>query len=166
MSRSHLYRSGGPSRPLLSIVAAAVWLGGGLLVLLAAAPHVAGGLPLHGPAASLLERSFMLLAGGAVLAGAAVVVAETMAGRTRARGVRLVGASLLLLAGAWGVVGGAGLVLRPGTPAIAEAATDDAAVPAASGRLATQRLLWSSAALAGALLVVGGALAGGRTRGL
>ena len=167
MSRSHLYRMTGPSRPLLSLVAGAVWLGAGLLVLLATAPDVAGGVPLHGPAAAIVERTFALLAGGAVLAGAVILAAEVVVGRTGARGVRVAGAVLLLLAGGWGLLGGAaGRLLRPGTPAIAEAATGDTVVPAESERLATQRVLWSSAALVGALLVVGGALTGVRDRGL
>lgn len=167
MSRSHLYRAGGPSRPLLSLVLAAVWLGGGSLVLLATGPDIVGGLPLHGPAAGLLERTFALLAGGAVLVGIAIIATETAVGRTPTRGLRLAGAVLLLLAGGWGVTGGAGRLLRPGTPAIAEAATGDTAVPAESRTLAVQRLLWSSTALLGAVLVVGGSLAGrGAERGL
>lgn len=173
MSRSHLYRTTGPSRPLLSIVLAAIWLGGGLVTLLAASPYVVGGTPLHGPAAALLERAFALLGAGAMLAGLATLVAEIVVGRTTLRGVRMLGALLLLAAGVFGSLDAAQRMLRPGTPvamaadgplapaagAGVDVAATDRASAAGTTRLASGRLAWSSAALVAAVLVLGGGLA-------
>lgn len=159
MSRTHLYRSSDPPRPLLSIVLAAVWLGGGLLTLLATAPQVVGGVPLHGPAAAVLERTFALLAGGAVLAAVAMLVAELFAGPSALRGLRLTGAVLLLVAGSFGSFDAARRLLRPGTPVVT--GVDALPAPSADGpsALATARLLWCGTALAAAVLVLGGGLA-------
>lgn len=162
MSRTHLYRSGssGPARPMLSIVLAAAWLGAGLLTLLATLPSVPGGLPLHGPAAAVLERTFALLAGGAVIGAVAILLAELFAGRTTLRGIRLLGAVLLLAAGAFGSVDTARRMLRPGTPVTAGAGElTGSAAAEVSSTLTRERLLWCSTALLASALVLGGGLA-------
>lgn len=157
MSRSHLYRASGPARPLASIVLAALWCGAALSVLLAAGPLLLGGVPLNGPVAALVERSFSVIAGGGVLAGIGIVGAELFSGRTMGRWLRLIGALLLLLSSGAGLVQGFRHLLRPGTP-IPAATPEPSMGSATDGIHATERFGWPVVGLAGSFLVLGAGL--------
>jgi hypothetical protein len=165
MSRTHLYRATRPARPLGSIVLASAWCGAALAMLFTIAPGLMAGVALHGPAAGLQDRAAFVVAGGALLVGVLVVVSELVSGRTTRRGLRLSGAVLLALAGAGGLLDASRRVLRPGTPvSIAEAAPPLPGDDVALVNVARQRLLWTTAGLAGAALVLAGGIGALRSR--
>lgn len=153
MSRTHLYRATAPSKPIASLVLAALWCGAVLTALVATAPGLVRGVPLHGPAAGVHDRVFFVVAGTAVLVALAITASELFAGRTRSRAVRFTGAALLFLAGALGLLDTSRRVLRPGTPV----ASSEAAITTASIRsLAPRRLFWAGLGVVGALTVLVG----------
>ena len=123
MSRTHLYRATGPARPLASVVLAALWCGSAVGALLATAPLFPGGVPLNGPAAAMLERTFAIEASAGIIVALATIGAELVGGRTVARAARLAGAGALLIACVAGVLDTSRRLLRPGTPANVSAAT-------------------------------------------
>lgn len=170
MSRTHLYRGANPApRPLASLVLAGAWTGAALTALLATAPALGAALATGAPAATLHDRLFLVVALGGAAIGIALSINELVAGRTRWRAARLVGAALLAVAGGIGSLDTVRGVVRPGTPigAVPEAiaAEPQIAVRTADASAAGQRLLWISLGLAGSgLVLVGGVAAARRTR--
>ncbi len=160
MSRSHLYRSTNRARPLTTIVLAAAWMGATLGLFAMAGAQLVGGVPLQGPAAALVDRGSWTLAIGAAVIGGAMLVRELVLGRTVFRGVRIVGAVLLLGAGVAGLWDTLRFAIRPGTPVANAAPANDAAPATASVEVGLQRVLWTSAGLVGAVLMIGGGVAG------
>lgn len=156
MSRSHLYRASGPARPLASIVLAALWCGAALGVLVMSAPHFPGGLPLSGPVAAVLERGFGAVAGSGVFVALAVGAAELFSGRTHARGIRLLGAGLLLVATGAGLFDNSRSALRPGTPSAAVPSPSEVGGDGVTA--ARLRLAWCAVGLVGASLILGAGL--------
>ena len=99
MSRTHLYRGANPApRPLASLVLAGAWTGAALAALLATAP-VASDLTGAAPLAAYDRLFFVIAVGGAAI-GTALTLNELVAGRSRWRGARLIGAALLGVIGA------------------------------------------------------------------
>ena len=167
MSRTHLYRGANPApRPLASLVLAGAWTGAALAALAATAPALGavGGAP-----ASAHDRLFLVVASGGAAIGLLLVLNELVAGRTRWRGARVVGAALLAAAGGIGAVDAGRESDRPGSSigSVPEAiaAEPAAAVQGGEAAVAGQRLLWTSLGLAGSgLVLVGGIAAARRAR--
>lgn len=124
MSRSHLYRSTGRPRPMATVVVLSAWIGAAALYLAVRGPSLLADAPLAamGPAAASL-LAFVL--GGGVAAGAVVIVAELIGGRTPRRGARIALAALMLACCMGGQLAAAGPsnALRRGWIAAADAAT-------------------------------------------
>ncbi|HEU4628680.1 MAG TPA: hypothetical protein VFS08_03015 [Gemmatimonadaceae bacterium] len=153
MSRTHLYRATAPAKPIASLVLAALWCGAALTALIGTAPGLVRGLPLHGTAAGVHDRVYLVVAGAAVVTALAIAASELFAGRTRLRAARLTGAVLLFLAGALGLLDTSRRVLRPGTPV---PMGDAAAAPGTVRSLAPQRLFWAGLGVVGAFTVLVG----------
>ena len=162
MSRTHLYRATAPGKPITSLVLAALWCGTALTAIVGAAPGPSGGGPLHGDAAAIHDRVFLVVAATALLAALVILVSELVTGRTRQRGVRFTGAALLCLAGVLGMLDTSRRVLRSGTPP----ATGDAATATATVRsMGAGRLFWTGLGVVGALTVLAGGVAALRQSG-
>lgn len=160
MSRSHLYRSTNRARPLTTIILAAVWMGATLGLFAMAGAQLLGGLPLQGPAAAMVDRASWALAIAAAVIGGAMLAREIVMGRTVYRGVRMIGAGVLLAAGVAGLWDTLRFAIRPGTP-VANAAPANETVPVTvSTEVGLQRVLWTTAGLLGAVLMIGGGVAG------
>lgn len=95
MSRSYLYRSVQPNRPITSALLFAAWVGGALVATLTILSVPSGG---DAGAAEALRQLIQLVAAGAVVCGLLVVAAE-LAGNARFRDLRLLCAGALVLAG-------------------------------------------------------------------
>lgn len=164
MSRTHLYRGANPApRPLASLVLAGAWTGAALAALLATAPvssDLTGAAPL-----AAYDRLFLVVALGGAAIGVVLTLNELVAGRTRWRGARLIGAALLAAAGGIGALDATRDATRPGGVPEAIAAEPSPLVRAGEAPVAGQRLLWTSLGLAGSgLVLVGGLAAARRTR--
>src|SRR5690606_30443496 len=105
-----------------------------------------------------LERGFGAIAGSGIFVALAVAAAELFSGRTHARGIRLVGATLLLAAAGIGLFDNTRGALRPGTPSAAVPVTGAAAGD--DGTTAARlRLAWCIVGLMGATLILAAGLA-------
>ncbi len=161
MSRTHLYRGANPApRPLASLVLAGAWTGAAIAALLATAP-VASDLTGAAPLAAY-DRLFLVVAIGGAGIGVMLALNELVAGRSRWRGARLVGAALLAVAGGIGALDATRGDEGPrGVPeAIAAEPAPD--VRAGDAAVAAQRLVWTSLGLAGSGLVLLGGMAAAR----
>ena len=164
MSRTHLYRGANPApRPLASLVLAGAWMGAALTALIATAPAL-GAVAAPSPAAAH-DRLFLVVAFGGAAIGLGLLLNELVAGRTRLRALRLVGAALLATAGGIGALDASRAARGPGGVPEAIAAEPAPAIRDGTAAVEGQRLLWTSLGLAGAALVlVGGVAAAGRAR--
>ena len=159
MSRSYLYRSMGPAKPIATAVLLAAWNGAAGLYLAGLAPQLLAG-PLDAALAdAVVGRMGTLVFSTGIVIAVAIIAVELLGGRTRLRGPRILCVAVLLAACVMGefTVGRriAALHAEPATPA--GAVVGGASTGSRFRALHARAAVWMSAGFlaAGLALVLG-----------